>query len=36
PAPSAPPAVIPLQNCDDCNRAFRAPEPGQCRDCRRP
>lgn len=34
PAPSAPPTVIPLQNCDDCNRAFRAPEPGQCRDCR--
>ncbi|MGW2476741.1 helix-turn-helix domain-containing protein [Streptomyces sp. NPDC001665] len=34
PAPSAPPAVIPLQNCDDCNRAFRAPEPGPCRDCR--
>ncbi|MFF7339653.1 helix-turn-helix domain-containing protein [Streptomyces sp. NPDC008163] len=36
PAPSAPPTVIPLQNCDDCNRAFRAPEPGQCRDCCRP
>ncbi|MFE7576267.1 helix-turn-helix domain-containing protein [Streptomyces sp. NPDC057521] len=34
PAPAAPPTVIPLQNCDDCNRAFRAPEPGQCRDCR--
>ncbi|MFC8536854.1 helix-turn-helix domain-containing protein [Streptomyces sp. NPDC057249] len=34
PAPSAPPTVIPLQNCDDCNRAFRAPEPGACRDCR--
>lgn len=28
------PTVIPLQNCDDCNRAFRAPEPGPCRDCR--
>ncbi|MYS35994.1 hypothetical protein K388_04687 [Streptomyces sp. KhCrAH-43] len=34
PAPAAAPAVIPLQNCDDCNRAFRAPEPGRCRDCR--
>ena len=34
PAPAAPPAVIPLQNCDGCNRAFRAPEPGPCRDCR--
>ncbi|NED12268.1 helix-turn-helix domain-containing protein [Streptomyces sp. SID9124] len=34
PAPAAAPTVIPLQNCDDCNRAFRAPEPGQCRDCR--
>ncbi|TRV77475.1 helix-turn-helix domain-containing protein [Streptomyces sp. 130] len=34
PAPAATPAVIPLQNCDDCNRAFRAPEPGACRDCR--
>ncbi|MGQ4488905.1 helix-turn-helix domain-containing protein [Streptomyces sp. SAS_281] len=34
PAPAAPPTVIPLQNCDDCNRAFRAPDPGPCRDCR--
>ncbi|MFE4332177.1 helix-turn-helix domain-containing protein [Streptomyces sp. NPDC056831] len=24
----------PLQNCDSCDRAFRAPEPGHCRDCR--
>ncbi|MEU6761584.1 helix-turn-helix domain-containing protein [Streptomyces sp. NPDC046853] len=23
----------PLQNCDTCDRAFRAPEPGRCRDC---
>ncbi|WP_329380996.1 helix-turn-helix domain-containing protein [Streptomyces sp. NBC_01351] len=23
----------PLQNCDGCDRAFRAPEPGRCRDC---
>ncbi|MGC5394404.1 helix-turn-helix domain-containing protein [Streptomyces sp. DT20] len=26
--------VIPLQNCDTCERAFRATEPGHCRDCR--
>ncbi|WP_367322452.1 helix-turn-helix domain-containing protein [Streptomyces sp. HUAS ZL42] len=24
----------PLQNCDGCDRAFRAPQPGNCRDCR--
>lgn len=24
----------PLQNCDGCDRAFRAPDPGRCRDCR--
>ncbi|MER5471669.1 helix-turn-helix domain-containing protein [Streptomyces sp. NPDC002685] len=24
----------PLQTCDGCDRAFRAPEPGRCRDCR--
>ncbi|MFG2598950.1 helix-turn-helix domain-containing protein [Streptomyces sp. NPDC048462] len=23
----------PLQNCDDCDRAFRAPEPGHCGEC---
>ncbi|MGW1184718.1 helix-turn-helix domain-containing protein [Streptomyces drozdowiczii] len=34
PAPGPGDGAIPLQNCDDCNRAFRAPEPGQCRDCR--
>ncbi|MGW7076962.1 helix-turn-helix domain-containing protein [Streptomyces sp. NPDC054866] len=28
-----PPARHPLQNCDTCDRAFRAPEPGRCRDC---
>ncbi|WP_405772862.1 helix-turn-helix domain-containing protein [Streptomyces sp. NBC_01538] len=35
-APAAsPPAVrSPLQTCDGCERAFRAPEPGRCRDCR--
>ncbi|MFF4318650.1 helix-turn-helix domain-containing protein [Streptomyces sp. NPDC001568] len=26
-----PPA--PFQNCTDCERAFRSPEPGRCRDC---
>jgi hypothetical protein len=26
----------PLQNCDRCDRAFRAPEPGLCRGCRPP
>ncbi|MFF4899988.1 helix-turn-helix domain-containing protein [Streptomyces sp. NPDC001068] len=25
----------PFQTCDGCERAFRAPEPGHCRDCRR-
>lgn len=24
----------PLQTCDGCERAFRAPGPGLCRDCR--
>ncbi|MEU8915870.1 helix-turn-helix domain-containing protein [Streptomyces nigrescens] len=24
----------PLQTCEGCDRAFRAPQPGQCRDCR--
>lgn len=24
----------PLQNCEGCDRAFRAPGPGHCRDCR--
>ncbi|MFD9224418.1 helix-turn-helix domain-containing protein [Streptomyces sp. NPDC060064] len=26
----------PLQNCDRCDRAFRAPQPGLCRDCSPP
>ncbi|MFI0222804.1 hypothetical protein [Streptomyces lydicus] len=26
--------VTPLQNCDGCDRAFRADGPGHCRDCR--
>jgi hypothetical protein len=34
-APAAPTAVRhPLQTCDGCERAFRSPEPGRCRDCR--
>lgn len=28
-----PAARHPLQNCDTCDRAHRAPEPGRCRDC---
>ncbi len=28
------PAVLPFQTCDGCERAFRAPEPGHCRECR--
>ncbi|MFD7281354.1 hypothetical protein ACFV80_31040 [Streptomyces sp. NPDC059862] len=37
PPPARPtdrPAVLPFQTCDGCDRAFRAPEPGRCRDCR--
>ncbi|MGY1497792.1 helix-turn-helix domain-containing protein [Streptomyces sp. QTS52] len=34
-APTAHTAVRhPLQTCDGCERAFRSPEPGRCRDCR--
>ncbi|WP_445526476.1 helix-turn-helix domain-containing protein [Streptomyces cyslabdanicus] len=34
-APAAPPpARHPLQTCEGCDRAFRAPDPGRCRDCR--
>ncbi|WP_406148592.1 hypothetical protein [Streptomyces anulatus] len=33
PVPVAAPAV-PLQNCDDCDRAFRSPVPGCCGECR--
>ncbi|MFF4060981.1 helix-turn-helix domain-containing protein [Streptomyces sp. NPDC001668] len=34
--PPAPPPEVrhPLQTCDGCDRAFRAPDPGRCRDCR--
>ncbi|MEU1466731.1 helix-turn-helix domain-containing protein [Streptomyces sp. NPDC005761] len=24
---------VPMQNCDGCDRGFRAPEPGRCDDC---
>ncbi|MFJ8850742.1 helix-turn-helix domain-containing protein [Streptomyces sp. NPDC102437] len=34
PAEEAAPRHDPLQNCDGCDRAFRAPEPGHCRECR--
>ncbi|MFG2554036.1 helix-turn-helix domain-containing protein [Streptomyces sp. NPDC048581] len=37
PAPAPRPSPIradPLQTCDGCDRAFRAPTPGRCRDCR--
>lgn len=27
-------AVLPLQNCDACDHAFRAADPGRCRGCR--
>ncbi|MGX1972837.1 helix-turn-helix domain-containing protein [Streptomyces kronopolitis] len=29
-----PPGPQPFQTCDGCERAFRAGEPGRCRDCR--
>ncbi|MFF8229045.1 helix-turn-helix domain-containing protein [Streptomyces caelestis] len=40
PLPVAPPCSAPaprpdpFQTCDGCERAFRAPHPGSCRDCR--
>ncbi|MFG3551447.1 helix-turn-helix domain-containing protein [Streptomyces sp. NPDC047725] len=34
PAPADPEPRHPLQTCDGCDRAFRAPQPGRCRDCR--
>ncbi|WP_405902940.1 helix-turn-helix domain-containing protein [Streptomyces sp. NBC_00656] len=34
PPPRPKPLTIPLQNCDTCDRAFRATHPGHCRDCR--
>ncbi|MFD6996247.1 helix-turn-helix domain-containing protein [Streptomyces mirabilis] len=33
--PAPPPDVRhPLQNCEGCDRAFRSPGPGRCRECR--
>ncbi|MFF7886126.1 helix-turn-helix domain-containing protein [Streptomyces sp. NPDC020794] len=33
--PAPPPDVRhPLQNCEGCDRAFRSPRPGRCRECR--
>ncbi|WNM29160.1 hypothetical protein RKE30_01455 [Streptomyces sp. Li-HN-5-11] len=32
--PSVRPVVVPMRNCDGCDRGFRAAEPGRCRDCR--
>ncbi|MGW3654476.1 helix-turn-helix domain-containing protein [Streptomyces sp. NPDC005151] len=34
PAPVTASRPHPLQDCDGCDRPFRAPEPGRCRDCR--
>ncbi|GGX17549.1 helix-turn-helix domain-containing protein [Streptomyces lomondensis] len=34
PAPTAPEPRHPFQTCDGCDRPFRAPAPGRCRDCR--
>ncbi|MFD5446732.1 hypothetical protein [Streptomyces sp. NPDC127100] len=34
PRAAEPPAVLPFQTCDGCERAFRAQTPGHCRDCR--
>ncbi|GFH36388.1 hypothetical protein [Streptomyces pacificus] len=34
PPPGERPAVPPFQTCDGCERAFRAQEPGHCRNCR--
>ncbi|QGV79169.1 helix-turn-helix domain-containing protein [Streptomyces ficellus] len=33
PLPAAPKAPDPLQTCEVCDRAFRAPGPGRCRGC---
>ncbi|MGW7380411.1 helix-turn-helix domain-containing protein [Streptomyces sp. NPDC054794] len=34
PDPPPPDPRHPLQTCDGCDRAFRSPAPGRCRDCR--
>lgn len=33
-APRGPARPEPMQVCEGCDRGFRAPEPGHCRDCR--
>lgn len=33
PPPTLAMPAVGLQNCDSCNRAFRSPFPGNCRDC---
>ncbi len=35
-AKAAAPPPAPFQECPDCERAFRSPSPGRCRDCRTP
>ncbi|QOV37555.1 helix-turn-helix domain-containing protein [Streptomyces ferrugineus] len=35
-APTPPTVRLPFQTCEGCDRAFRAPTPGRCRDCRTP
>ncbi|MEV1062617.1 hypothetical protein [Streptomyces sp. NPDC050263] len=32
--PSTLPVVVPMRNCDGCDRGFRSAEPGRCRGCR--
>ncbi|MDQ0762596.1 hypothetical protein [Streptomyces canus] len=32
--PPVRPMVVPMRNCDGCDRGFRSAEPGRCRDCR--
>ncbi|MFF7171824.1 hypothetical protein ACIP8U_37695 [Streptomyces pseudovenezuelae] len=32
--PFARPVVVPMRNCDGCDRGFRSAEPGRCWDCR--
>ncbi|MFF2960592.1 helix-turn-helix domain-containing protein [Streptomyces sp. NPDC057963] len=34
PPPTPEQPTVLLQNCDRCDRAFRSPTPGNCRDCR--
>jgi hypothetical protein len=36
PLPATPPTLVtaPFQDCEGCDRPFRSPQPGRCRDCR--